>query len=226
MTFFSSPPRRVMPELLETLSPDDPVAIRSRRDLKWVNAIMGNHRWLAKQLKEHLKPDETVLELAAGDGVLGAHLVQQGICKPGQLHGADLIPRPALWPEGAGWTEGNLLEMDELPAASIVITSLFLHHLQDDELGSLAAKLPARCRMLLAVEPARREWHRWQGRFFCLLANLHPVTRHDMQVSIGAGFKGTEVADVLGLQPDWETRARLTFFGAYQFVAWKLSSPF
>ena len=39
-------PRVVIPELLDHLPADEPEALRSRRDLRRVNWLMGNERWL------------------------------------------------------------------------------------------------------------------------------------------------------------------------------------
>jgi hypothetical protein len=62
--------RIVKPELLDELPPDDPDAIRSRRDLCRVNAWMRNHAIMAGALQNHLNgsnPDQ-ITELGAGDG--------------------------------------------------------------------------------------------------------------------------------------------------------------
>ena len=44
------PKREVEPEILDGLPAGHPDAIRSRRDLRLVNALMGNQRWILKQL--------------------------------------------------------------------------------------------------------------------------------------------------------------------------------
>src|SRR5665213_1028567 len=44
--------RIVEPELLDALPPDDPSAIRSRQDLRRVNAWMRNHELRARALKK------------------------------------------------------------------------------------------------------------------------------------------------------------------------------
>ena len=42
--------RQVLPELLDHLQADDPEAIRSRRDLRVINFLMGNERWILSSL--------------------------------------------------------------------------------------------------------------------------------------------------------------------------------
>src|SRR5580765_545302 len=57
------------PELLDHLPVDDPGAIGSRRDLRRLNAWMGNARHVARALSGRLPAqDARVLELGAGDG--------------------------------------------------------------------------------------------------------------------------------------------------------------
>ena len=47
-------PRVLEPETLDHLAPDDPVAQRSRRDLRRVNAFMGARRILARAMARAL----------------------------------------------------------------------------------------------------------------------------------------------------------------------------
>ena len=46
--------RIIEPELLDTLPPDDPRAVRSRRDLRRVNAWMRNHAIMIRALQAGL----------------------------------------------------------------------------------------------------------------------------------------------------------------------------
>lgn len=70
-----SMPRLVEPETLDGLSPDDPAAVRSRRDLKRVHRAMGTRTILRRALLDLCGPRPAaaplrVLELGAGDGSL------------------------------------------------------------------------------------------------------------------------------------------------------------
>jgi len=62
--------RIIQPELLDTLPPDDPRAIWSRRDLRRVNAWMRNHAIMAKALQSAAngRPPKQITDLGAGDG--------------------------------------------------------------------------------------------------------------------------------------------------------------
>ena len=56
--------RRLSQELLDTLPPDDRSAIRSRRDLVRINALMGNARMISEAIKD--ATPIRVLDLGAG----------------------------------------------------------------------------------------------------------------------------------------------------------------
>lgn len=210
--------RNVQPEILETLSADDPDAIRGREDLLLVNGIMGNHRWIAKKVKRHVLPTWKLTEIGAGDGALSLKLAQLGLCRTEDLHAFDLAQRPASWPVEAAWTQGDLFAQP-LPKSEVLIANLFLHHFQKDQLQILGSRIPPETRVILAAEPARYRIHTWLGRFFCSLAELNAVTRYDMQVSIRAGFRGRELPEALGLGSDWEITVQTSAFGGYRMLA-------
>jgi hypothetical protein len=194
--------RRVEPELLETYPADHPDAVRGRADLRLINAIMGNHRWIVRRLRRLCQPGWRITEIGAGDGELSLRLARSGVCSAGDLHGFDLAPRPANWPAAAQWTQGDLLH-EPLPDSEVLVANLFLHHLQDEALSELGARLPASARVLIAVEPARRRRHTCSGGLLCKVARLHPITRHDLLVSVHAGFRAGELPGRLGLGADW-----------------------
>ena len=63
--------RVVIPELLDHLPADDLEALRSRRDLRRINFLMGNERWVCRTVSQF--PDAAnrgIVEIGAGDGML------------------------------------------------------------------------------------------------------------------------------------------------------------
>lgn len=210
--------RLIEPELLDHLSPSDPAAIHSREELRVINSIMGNHRWILRRLKALIKPGWRVLELGAGDGGLCGALIGSVVCAAKQITAVDLAPRPDKLHPDVTWLRQSIFEMDQLPPAEIVIANLFLHHFDADQLTALGSKLGPITRVVLACEPARKRFHLAQATLLAALAGFNEVTNHDMLTSIRAGFVGGELPRLLGLQ-DWRCLVSCTLLGAYHMEA-------
>ena len=105
-------PRTLVPEILDSLPPDDPAALRSRRDLRLINVLMGNQRWASRAIQAHLDSNASVVEVGAGEGQLCQRLQVAGY----RVTGCDLAPRPAELAVSIDWRQGDLFA--ELPALS------------------------------------------------------------------------------------------------------------
>jgi SAM-dependent methyltransferase len=208
--------RTLHPELLDSLPPDHPDALHNRRDLRRINAILGNHRWFARMLPAVLRPGERVLELGAGTGELGLRLARGGMA----VDGLDLWPRPACWESSARWHRADLRAFDGFGAYAALIGNLIFHQLSDADLLDLGQRLRSHARVIAAVEPARR---RISQRLYAILARAlgaNHVSLHDGHVSIQAGFRGSELPQLLGLSPaEWEIRGHTTLLGVYRIMA-------
>lgn len=211
--------RNPQPEILDQLPADHPDAVASRRDLRLINALMGNDRWLRARLARHLKPGMRIVELGAGDGsfarALFRHLPPDYSMR---FTAVDLAPRPPDWPDDPRfeWRQEDIFLSDALPEADGVLACLMLHHFDDPALGALATRL-TNARFLIAREPAR-QWP-WM-RFLLYPFRLNRVTKHDMKISIEAGFLGSELADALGLRsPEWAVTTHETALNAHQLEA-------
>jgi hypothetical protein len=96
--------------------------------------------------------------------------------------------------------------------------NLFLHHLSDAQLGRLGGLLRD-CDALCFCEPWRSRWALFEGGL--LYPFVGRVTRHDMMVSIRAGFRRGELPRLLGLGEEWTVQEQCTMMGAYRMLAWK-----
>jgi 2-polyprenyl-3-methyl-5-hydroxy-6-metoxy-1,4-benzoquinol methylase len=208
--------RRLEPELLDSLPPDHPDALHSRRDLRVINRIMGNAPWFEKTLARHVRPADRVIELGSGTGELSARL---RAVTP-HVDGIDRIPAPPAWPVSARWHQADIQNFTGWPAYSVVVGNLILHHFDDTALRTLGNAISPHARLLLFSEPTRK---RLNQRFWNLAAPIcgaNHVTRHDGYVSIAAGFLGDELPHALGLDPSsWCWQISHTWLGAYRLIA-------
>jgi hypothetical protein len=209
------------PEILDSLPADDPRAVASRRDLRLVNALMGNFRWIRRRLEKSARPDDVIIEIGAGDGGLARRICARIPHLAERYHALDLTACPPQWPAGAVWHRMDVWSdgaADLLSGASIVLANHVLHHFDDAQLARLGSLL-RQCRAFIASESCRRELHVWQGRL--LFPLLHRITRHDLVVSVRAGFRGTELAQALGLDAGWQCLVSESPLGAYRIAAFR-----
>jgi len=207
--------RTVIPEILDHLPAEDPEARRSRRDLRRINFFMGNERWVLATARRFPEAGARgITELGAGDGDLTralAHLY------PGsRITALDLAPPPAGLPENVDWRQGDLFATPEKPGGGILIANLFLHHFEGDalrELGRLAKGFD----VILFCEPLRARLPHLMG--YLAHPFINRVTRHDMHVSIDAGFSANELPRLMDLsEKRWMIEEHSTWRGALRVL--------
>jgi 2-polyprenyl-3-methyl-5-hydroxy-6-metoxy-1,4-benzoquinol methylase len=209
-------PRTIQPELLDTLSPHDPDAIHSRRDLRVLNRFLGNHRWIEHVLRARLREGDRVLEIGAGTGELTQRLRKAGI----RADGLDTFPAPDHWPESFTWHSADLRSFDRYPEYDVIVGNLIFHHFDDDELARLGAVLRDSARLIIACEPARRRVSQWMMRAMGPIFGASHVTLHDAHISIAGGFFSDELPQALGLNdPLWDVQRSHGWLGCYRMVA-------
>lgn len=208
--------RVVIPELLDHLPPDDPDALRSRQDLRRINFLMGNERWICRTMHRHSNQTHRgIIEIGAGDGRLCNRLARLFPNAP--VTAFDLAPRPGNLDLRVIWHQGNIFETSAPNTGGVLVANLFLHHFEENELRALGRWM-AHFDVLVFNEPNRSQMPH-------LLGNLmHPwingVTRHDMHVSIDAGFSAGETGRLLDLRQDrWHVRETSTWRGSRRVVA-------
>lgn len=212
MTSIVGMDRVVAAEILDGLPADDPDAVRSRRDLRMINAVMGNSRWLRREVAR-LAPTG-VVEVGAGDGSFLASLAEAGVGE-GELLGIDLAPRPDDLPTSVGWLEGDVFECFQPRAC--VVANLFLHHFDGAQLAALGEAMRG-AESLCVCEPLRSRLAMVESH--SLFPFVGRVTRHDMRVSIRAGFRPGELPDLLGLgAAGWRWSESTNLLGAYRLIA-------
>jgi hypothetical protein len=214
-------PRKLTQELLDLLPPDDPRAVRSRRDLARINGVMFQHAIMARALSR-LPPPRSIADLGGGDArfMLGAARwlaprwpgVTVLVCDRQDIISA--ATRAGF--EKLGWRcevrQGDIFQT--LPQVDIITANLFLHHFDDTALARLLVLASQQGKAFVACEP-RRSRFAWLAAHMVFALGANDVTRHDAVVSVEAGFTGCELSALW--PPGWPLREE---------VAWPFSHVF
>jgi len=202
-------PRVLEPETLDHLAPDDPVAERSRRDLRRVNAFMGARRILARAMARALADAPArrlrILELGCGDGRLMLEVARhRGDRWPDAR--LDLLDRQPIVDaatlaayRAAGWHAQPVIAdvmdwaVEDGERWDVVVVNLFLHHFDAPSLARLLAACARRADAIAACEPRRSRFALAASHLIFFLGT-NAVTRHDGVLSVRAGFVDRELA--------------------------------
>jgi SAM-dependent methyltransferase len=217
--------RCVEAETLDHLREDDPRAIRSRRDLRRINRIMGNILIIDSLLNRSLShPPLRIAELGAGDGSLLLRLAERR-ARGWPAVTLTLVDRQNLLSAAMraafadlGWTVRAAamdvfawLEREDHPRYDAIVANLFVHHFEADALSRLFRAIAQITECFVACEPRR-------ARVPLLASHLvgavgaNSVTRRDAVLSVRAGFRDRELSACWPNNGEWhtsETDARL-----------------
>jgi len=222
--------RIVQPEILDTLPPDDPRAIRSRHDLRRVNAWMGNVGIMADVLKNYSQHSPAqIIELGAGDGYFLLQVARK-INLP-KVAATLLDLQKNIFDETLaafsrfGWSaEAVIVDVFDWPQSSeeIVIANLFLHHFENERLAELLRIISERAKLFVAIEPRRAPAPLFFSRLLWTIG-CNDVTRHDAVVSVRAGFSGEELSMLWPDKKNWQLTERSAGLFSHLFIAQKIS---
>ena len=210
-------PRHLVPEILDHLPPRDARAVRSRRDLRLLNRLMGQAGLMASLLEKNWKGKSPLrlVELGAGDGTFLLSLARSLAHQPGPLDAALVDRQPAVSLESRrrleelGWTVTvvqsdvfDWLEKADMEKGTVIMANLFLHHFADEALRELFQLAAGKAQLFAAGEPRRAALPLAASRLVGLLG-CNSVTRHDAPASVRAGFVGNELSGLWPRQAGW-----------------------
>jgi hypothetical protein len=209
-------------EILDILPPDDPRALRSRRDLMLINAVMCQSAIMAGALSA-LPAPKLIADLGGGDGRFMLRVAKRlarrwpGVTVMIADRRAIVSVETRACFARAGWRcenlTGDVLETLPLIKPDIITANLFLHHLDDAALARLLALVARQAKGFVACEPRRSGFALLGARMvFALGAN--DVTRHDAVASVRAGFRGRELRELWPGDAGWLLNER----GAFPFT--------
>jgi SAM-dependent methyltransferase len=225
--------RVVEPEFLDELAATDPGARGARRDLRKINAIMGNARIAARTLLGYgnCKPLASMVELGAGDGsfalAVARHLGQSTARRRMVL----VDRRPCVQEhtrevfDSLSWNVEIIqadafewLDHGALDSADAILANLFLHHFQDAPLSALLRGAARRTRCFLACEPLRSRTALWAATMLPMIG-CNRVTLHDARISVRAGFCHRELSSLWPNDHGWRLDERRAGLFTHHFAA-------
>lgn len=212
--------RLVEPELLDQLPVTDPEAVRSRRDLSRLNAVMGHLGILYRALTvtDPVPALRRLVEWGAGDGTFLLRLARrlaprfrnvrvllvdrQRVVAPETLSAfgelsweAEAMVADLLDGSGPVWSE----------PADLILANLFLHHFEDAALAELLRRAAQQTLYFLACEPRRGPRALAASRLVWLMG-CNSVTCHDALASVRAGLAGRELSQLWPVTSGWALR--------------------
>jgi len=225
--------RSLQAELLDELPADDPRAVGSRRDLRRINALMGNARLMARAVRgaaSYAAP-RRIVDLGAGDGALLLRWVRRMTSlAPGTevllvdcQDAADASVVTALAALGLSprKVQADALEWLRIQPAETgtwVLANLFLHHFTAESLRALFNALAEKAELFCACEPRRNWWSLAASKMLALIG-ANAVTRQDAAVSVRAGFQGEEISALWPSNSIWRLREHRAGLFSHLFLA-------
>jgi len=225
--------RSLQAELLDELPAVDPRAVGSRRDLRRINALMGNARLMARAVRGAASQaaPRRIVDLGAGDGTFLLGWVRR---MPSLASGSEVLlvdrhdaadagvvtalsargfrPR-SVQADGLEWLREQPTE-----AGTWVLANLFLHHFTAESLRALFNALAEKAELCCACEPRRGGWSLAASQMLGLIG-ANAVTRHDAAVSVRAGFQGEELSALWPADPRWRLREYRAGLFSHLFLA-------
>lgn len=225
-------PRRLETELLDVLPADDPAAVRSRRDLRLLNAVMRHPGIMARRMRRHaVDAPRRIIELGAGDGSLmlrlgrrlARHWPDVAIILVDRQDVVTHETRQAI--SSLGWHEDRVTQdvfeyLAIAEPADIIIANLFLHHFQPPQITDIFTQCAKLAPVLIALEPRRTRLPLLGSRLIWLLGCNH-VSRHDAVASVRAGFRDNELSALWPPRQGWNFDEGSVGLWTHCFVARK-----
>jgi Methyltransferase domain len=225
--------RIIQPEILDRLPPDDPRAIRSRRDLRRINGLMGNQHLMAGALQKffHDHPVKQIVEIGAGDGSFLLRVAQKIAPHWPDVNAMLIDLQKNISKEtltafaSLSWhTEAFVADIFGWPQieSDVVVANLFLHHFDDLRLVELLRMISRRTKLFIVIEPRRAHWPLFCSRLLWAIG-CNGVTCHDAVISVRAGFCGHELSALWPEKQGWQLTERRAGAFSHLFIAQKTS---
>jgi len=199
--------RRLQPELMDAPDLDEVPHLHALDGLRRIHFWSRTSRTYIRVLQQWISSNGPlrVLDLACGGGdvILSLEKLGQRAGLKLLVDGCDVsrtaldraVTRAAGKSSRARFFKHDVLK-DSLPGDyDVLISSLFLHHLTDEEAGTLLQKMARSCRLgFLVSDLERRPSGYWLAATVPHLLTRSPVVHSDSVKSVRAAFRRDELA--------------------------------
>ena len=206
---------RDLPELMDACT-DRAMLAGCLRDLAWANRLTGSYRPTLRFISRSLQRRPAsprplrILDVGAGYGDVLRRIVRWAASRrlAVELTGIDLHPLTASiaaeatakagLPSGViAWETGNCMEKTA-PAPDLIISSLVMHHLEDEEIIAMLRWMEQTARLGWFINDLERQ--PIPARLWGVLATgmrWHPFLHHDGPVSFRRAFRAADWSRLL-----------------------------
>ena len=218
--------RRVEPELLDSDAGTPEEVAAALADLRAVNrrfgGISGMRKLVERVVKKSGATELSLLDVGAGSGdvplAVALELRSRGIAVR-----VTLCDRAATHlPRGVATVVGDATALpfrDE--AFDIVSCSLFLHHLEPEQIGRFVREARRVARRAVLISDLRRSWMHYIA-VWCAAPLFHSaITVHDSRASVRRAYTRDEVVQMLLNGGVNRLEIRRSYFFRMAVVAWK-----
>lgn len=225
--------RVVDPEILDQLKPQDPRAIRARRDLQRINWWMSNPRLIARSLLQAFPgmPPKRIVEIGTGDATNFLQVAEKLPWKNRPVELTLVDREPAVQSatlesfKRLGWsvqliTSDLFAWLEKEQPSDCMVANLFLHHFTEGQLRMLFSGAAKQTRCFVACEPLRSQRVLLTCRLMPLIG-IGEVALNDAFVSTRAGFRDRELSRMWPANDGWKIQEGNAGLGSHLFVARK-----
>jgi len=220
--------RATTPELLDADAGNEQEVRDSLADLRWLNRYFGGLATTTKLLERVAEKTRaqrlSYLDVgaAAGDGAAAA---QRSLARRGVELKSVLLDRVASHLESRGAASGVVGDALQLPFADssfdVVGSSLFVHHLQPDEVLRFSKEALRVCRRAVIINDLRRARVHWLAAMAGRALYRSRLTRFDAPASVRQAYTPAEMLPMLKQTGAGELEITSHYFYRMSVVIWK-----
>lgn len=226
---YDSHKRNNDPEWMDDPKLDEVTLQNAVDDINTVNNLLGGFKFMLQAVKKEVSkyPDQAlvIVDAGCGDGemlrYLEAHLNRENISFLGLDFAARSIEKARHKSKGLSrlsFRESDILQINPAELqCDILISSLTMHHFDDEEIVSFLSKFKEITTKCIIINDLHR--HRIAFLFFKYISPIfikHEISKHDGLISIASGFKGRDFkkyAAAIGITND-----RWTWKWSFRFI--------